>query len=225
MNRVSSLVLFFCSGLILSGGVGFTQRNSAPQPIPMPPAIAPPKEAPYTGNIQLSVDATDIDRHIFRVRETVPVRGGDPLVLLYPQWLPGNHSPGGRVDKLGGLTIRANGNRVEWTRDPVDAFAFHITPPVAATTLDVEFQFLSPVEGSEGRVVMTPEMLNLQWNAVVLYPAGFYSRQIMVEPSVRLPDKWQFGTALEMVSTNGGTTTFARVSLETLVDSPIFAGR
>ena len=29
---------------------------------------------------------------------------------------------------------------------------------------------------------MTPDMLNLQWNAVALYPAGYFARQIMVEP-------------------------------------------
>src|SRR5262249_9264231 len=127
----------------------------------------------------------DTDRRIFRVRESVPVRGGDSLVFLYPQWLPGNHSPTGRVDKFAGLTIQAGGTRVSWTRDPIDVFAFHVGVPAAATMLDIEFQFLSPLETDEGRIVMTSEMLNLQWNAVVLYPAGYFSRQIMVEPSVR----------------------------------------
>ena len=72
---------------------------------------------------------------------------------------------------------------------------------------------------------MTPEMLNLQWNSVVLYPAGYFSRQITVEPSIRLPAGWQFASALEAVSTSGGVTTFKAVSLENLVDSPTFAGR
>ena len=72
---------------------------------------------------------------------------------------------------------------------------------------------------------MTPDMLNLQWNAVALYPAGYFARQITVEPSVRLPDGWQFATALETASKRGGVATFKPVSLETLVDSPMFAGR
>ena len=96
---------------------------------------------------------------------------------------------------------------------------------VGIVALDAEFQYLSPVDTDEGRIVMTPEMLNLQWNAVVLYPAGYFTRQIMVEPGVRLPDNWQFATALETASSNGGLTNFKRVPLETLVDSPIFAGR
>jgi predicted metalloprotease with PDZ domain len=97
--------------------------------------------------------------------------------------------------------------------------------PSGVTSLDVEFQFVSPLAGNEGRVVMTPDMLNLQWGAMSLYPAGYFARQIMVEASVRLPDGWQLATGLETASTQGATTTFKPVSFETLVDSPIFAGR
>jgi predicted metalloprotease with PDZ domain len=121
--------------------------------------------------------------------------------------------------------IRANGARLEWTRDPVNVYAFHVSVPVGVSALDVEFQFLSAVDQSEGRIVVTPNMLNLQWNSVVLYPAGYFSRQIDVEPSVRLPDGWQLATALESVSSGDGLTTFKPVPLNTLVDSPIFAGR
>src|SRR5216117_602343 len=225
-NKKSSNFLWLvCCTLILGNSEGFTQQSARPEPAPARTAIAAPRDISYPGTLRLSVDATDIDRHIFIVRESIPVRGGDSLVLFYPQWLPGNHSPTGRIDKLAGLTIRANGMPVEWRRDTVNVFAFHVAVPANVTALDVEFQFLSPVDTDEGRIVMTPEMLNLQWNAVVLYPAGYFTRQIMVEPSVRLPDNWQFATALETASSNGGITNFKRVPLETLVDSPIFAGR
>ena len=211
-KKITTLIT--CTLVFISTNL-FTQQSAVPEP----------KDIPYAGTIRLNVDATDIERHIFNVRESVPVRGGEQLTLLYPQWLPGNHSPTGRVDKLGGLIIRANGTRLEWRRDPVDVFAFHVAVPAAATSLDVEFQFLSPVEGAEGRIVMTPEMLNLQWNAAVLYPAGYFSRQIVFEATVRIPKDWQLATALDAASTNGDTTVFKPVSLETLVDSPIFAGR
>ena len=138
----------------------------------MPPPIVAPKDVRYPGTIRLNVDASDIERRILSVRETMPVRPGEPIVLFFPQWLPGNHSPTGRVDKLAGLTIRANGTHLEWRRDVVDVFAFHVDVPPAVTSLDIEFQFTSPVETSEGRVVMTPEMLNLQWNTVLLVSGG-----------------------------------------------------
>src|SRR5689334_15155278 len=187
LSNILPVGLLVACALVLSAG-GACAQSAGPQPLPMPAQIAAPKDTPYLAAIRLDVDASDIARRIFKIRETVPVRGGESLVLLYPQWLPGNHSPSGRVDKLAGLMIYANGARIEWVRDPVDVFAFHVAVPASATTLDVDFEFVSPVDGSEGRIVMTADMLNLQWNAVTLYPAGYFARQIMIEPSVRLPD-------------------------------------
>jgi predicted metalloprotease with PDZ domain len=210
---------------LLTAGVNPFAQSAGPQPSAMPAPTAPPRDVPYPGTLRLHVDATDLEHHIFSVSESIPVRGGGQVTLLYPQWLPGNHSPVGRVDKLAGLVIRAGGARLDWTRDPVDVYAFHVTVPSAATALDIDFQFASPLDTSEGRVVMTPDMLNLQWNAVALYPAGYFARQLTVEASVRLPQGWQFGTALEPASTANGVTTFKPVPFETLVDSPMFAGR
>jgi len=200
-------------------------QTDGPTPLPMPPPIPAPQDKPYPGTIKLSVDATDTIRAIFRVHETIPVAGPGPFTLLYPKWLPGNHGPTGPIDKFAGLMIRAGGKTLAWTRDTVDVYAFHVDVPDGAKVLDLEFQFVSPVASNEGRIVMTPDMLDLQWNAVALYPAGYYSRQIMIEPSVRLPAGWQYGTALERASESGGVTTFKPVSFNTLVDSPMFAGR
>jgi len=222
MKVAPALSLTFC--VLIIGGMAVAQ-TTAPQPLPAPASISPPRDVPYPGSIQLSVDATDIDRHIFSVRERIPVRGGESIVLLYPQWLPGNHSPTGRIENLAGLTIHVAGALVQWTRDPIDVFAFHVNVPAAATALDLEFQYLTALNGGQGRVIMTPDMLNLQWSSVVLYPAGYFARQITVEPSVHLPTGWQYATALETSSSNGAVTTFKSVPLETLVDSPMFAGR
>lgn len=152
--------------------------------------IGAPEDIAYPGTIGLAVDAIDVTRHVFRVKETIPVQGS-ALTLLYPKWLPGHHSPTGRIDTLAGLEIYAHGKRVEWLRDTVDVYAFHVDVPSGAKKLDLEFQFLSAGDGNEGRIVMTPEMLNLQWNSVVLYPAGHFVRQITFEPTIRLPDGWQ----------------------------------
>lgn len=64
----------------------------------------------------------------------------------------------------------------------------------------MKFQFLSVQNSREGRIMMTPQMLSLQWNTVALYPAGYLNRDIQVEPSVTLPQGFQFGTALETAS-------------------------
>src|SRR5262245_22331696 len=114
-------------------------QSAGPQPLPMPAQVVAPRDFPYPGAIRLEVDATDLARRLFKVHETIPVRSGESITLYYPQWIPGNHSPTGRVDSIAGLLINANGARVEWVRDPLDVFAFHINVPAGATSLDVNF--------------------------------------------------------------------------------------
>ena len=88
------------------------QPQPQPQPAPEPPPIAPPRDVAYPGQIALQVDARDTTRRILQVHETIPVAGAGPMTLLYPRWLPGNHSPSGPLSQLAGLIITANGSRV-----------------------------------------------------------------------------------------------------------------
>lgn len=192
-----------------------------PQPVPMPPPIPAPQDIPYPGGtIRLSVDATDPAQGIMRVHEVIPVAKSGPMVLLYPRWLPGNHAPNGPINKFAGLTVQAAGKTVPWRRDAADVYAFHIDVPEGAREVALDFQYLSPVESREGRVVSTDVIVNLEWNAVILYPAGYYSRQIPVQAEVNLPPGWQIGTALE-----GENGRFKPTTLNTLIDSPLLAGK
>lgn len=188
------------------------------------PAGPAPRELPYPGAIQLHVDATDLDHRVFRVRETLPVKPG-ALTLRFPRFLPGTHGPSGEILRLAGLKARAGQAELAWTRDTVDVFAFHLDLPKGSTTLELEFQFLSPVNSESGRVVMTREMLNLQWHSVLLYPAGHYVSAITVQPRLSLPAGWQQASALRVARRQGDELEYQPVSVETLVDSPVFAGR
>ena len=196
-----------------------------PQPAPFAPPIAAPQDVAYPGQITLQVDARDVTRRIYQVHETIPVAGGGPMVLLYPKWIPGTHSPSGPIDQLAGLIITAGGQRVEWRRDTVDVYAFHIDVPAGASSLELSYQYLTPTDGRVGRVMASPEMLNLEWNTVALYPAGYFSRDITYRPSVTLPAGWAFATALDGASRQGDAVSFAPVTLNTLVDSPLISGR
>lgn len=71
---------------------------------------------------------------------------------------------------------------------------------------------------------MTPEMLNLQWEKMSLYPAGHYVRRIKVRPSVTLPRGWTPGTSLDGQTRSGDRYSWSETNYEELVDSPIFAG-
>ena len=199
-------------------------------PAPAPPDAASTLQPRYAGRISLAVDATDIARRIFRVREEIPVAPGS-LTLLHPQWLPGKHAPRGAIDKLAGLRISADGRPLAWRRDSNDVHAFHLEIPAGVARVQVEFEFLSPQDAEQGRIVMTHDLLNLQWENLLLYPAGYRVDGIEVAASVRLPPGWQFAGALAPAAgasrepAADGRTAFAPVTLETLVDSPLFAGR
>jgi predicted metalloprotease with PDZ domain len=215
--------LFFAAWCL--AGAAQADGTVGPQPAAPTAAIAAPEDVDFPGVVEVSVDATDLGRRIFRIHETLPVPPAVDLVLLYPKWLPGTHAPEGPLDRLAGLIVRVGGKQIQWVRDPVDVYAFHIAAPPGTTTVDVDFQYLSPVSHAVGRTEVTTDLLVLDWNAVVLYPAGYFARRIPVDVRLTLPDSWALGTALETASAAGPVTSFRRVSLETLVDSPVRAGR
>lgn len=181
-------------------------------------------KAAYPGTIALHVDASNLSQQVFRMRLSMPVRPG-PMTLLYPQWAPGNHGPNIPLTQLAGLKFSAGGKPVEWTRDPVNVYAFHVNVPQGAATLEAEYQFLSPLDTSQGRITMTDDILGVQWQSVALYPAGYDARRITVQPTLTLPKDWQFASALEVEGRSGDEVRFKPHDFDTLVDSPLFAGR
>ncbi|HKT86198.1 MAG TPA: peptidase M61 [Novosphingobium sp.] len=198
---------------------------------PMRPEMASPSvpdavDAPWPGGtIQLDIDASDVTRAAYKVTETIPLAPGTRrLTLLFPQWLPGSHAPRGPLAELVDLHFTADGRPVSWRRDPLEVYAFHLDLPENARQVVARFIHTSPLQASEGRVTVTPEMLNLQWEKMSLYPAGHYVRRIRIRPSVVLPKGWTPGTSLDGQSRSGDRCTWAETDYEELVDSPIFAG-
>jgi predicted metalloprotease with PDZ domain len=199
-------------------------ENSRPEAIPAAAQVPASRDVPYPGTIRLDIDATDVTRGIFRVKESIPVDKAGPLTLLFPKWIQGNHAPRGEIDKLAGLVVTANGKAVTWQRDPYDVYAFHIDVPQGAKTVEIAFEFLSATAPNQGRMVMTPAMLNLQFQSVSLYPAGYYARQIPIQATVRYPEGWRAFSGLPSTAA-AGIYRYEKTSYETLLDSPVFAGK
>lgn len=179
--------------------------------------------------LQLEVDAREAPRRILHARLTIPAAPG-PLTLVYPKWLPGTHGPTGPVTDLVGLRMSAGGQPVPWQRDSVDLYAFRVTVPAGSTSLDVALDFVSglPDGGFASPSSLTTELAMIKWNQLVLYPAGVAPDSLEVAASLRLPDGWDFATALPPAGSAPpapGSVRFAPVSLTTLVDSPLLAGR
>lgn len=223
---MKSAVAIALAALLVSGqALAQKAPQSAPLPGPEAPAIAALRDIAYPGNVQLEVDATDLGRRIFWIRQSVPVTRPGQLTLQYAEWIMGNHAPRGPIYNYSGLVIRANGKQLQWTRDPVDVYAFHVDVPANVKSVDVEAQFLSPVESAQGPIMMTPEMLRLNWYIAALYPAGYYARRINFDVTVKLPEGWDYATALETASRNGNVVRFKTASWETVIDSPLIAGK
>lgn len=217
------LILSVCAAALLTALPVAAQVGTPALPRDLPPIPAPAAQ-PYPGVIRHHVDATDTERKIIRVRQTIPVAQAGPMVLLYPKYLPGNHAATGPIQLVAGVQVSAGGERVEWVRDPLDPYAFHIEVPAGVSEIEVSFDYLSQLSPSQWRVLMTPEMLNLQFEKLLLYPAGYAHDGIMVQTSVRLPDGWNYGVALDTETFVGGEAVFAPISVEMLADSPMFAG-
>jgi predicted metalloprotease with PDZ domain len=65
----------------------------------------------------------------------------------------------------------------------------------------------------------------LQFTSLVLYPAGYKTDGIQAIASVRVPDRWEAVTSLPLAVQRGDLTTYGKVDLTTLFDSPLMAGR
>ncbi|GGD85992.1 peptidase M61 [Tsuneonella deserti] len=200
--------------------------KSAPVAVAVPTATPVPVDAPWPGGtIDLAIDASDTRRGLYHVTETIPLPAGiSELTLLYPEWLPGNHAARGPISQISDIRFLVDGKPVPWKRDPLDVFAFNVSVPKGAREVVARFVHTSPLQSSEGRITMTQEMLNLQWEKMSLYPAGHYTRKIAVRPKATFPKDWKVYTALDGQKRAGDTVTWTVTDYETLVDSPIFAG-
>jgi predicted metalloprotease with PDZ domain len=174
--------------------------------------------------IQLHVDLTDAPRNIYHAQLKIPVQAGE-VSLVFPKWIPGNHRPSGPIGALTGIVMQIAGKPVAWQRDPLDMYQFHVTIPPDANTLDVSLDAITSHDSAGGGgPAASSNILDLNWNAVVLYPKDAKSDDVIFAPSITLPAGWKFGTALPGAKASGDNIEFAPVPLTTLIDSPLIAG-
>jgi predicted metalloprotease with PDZ domain len=175
-------------------------------------------------SIRLRVDLTEAPRNLYHAKLNIPAKVG-PMTLVFPKWIPGNHRPSGPIAALTGIRMEAAGKPLLWQRDAIDMYAFHVIVPEQVHAIDVSVDAITSSDSAGGGgPAASSDLLDLNWNAVVLYPQGVDSDAVEFVPSVRLPAGWKFGTALVPAHASGDEVEFAPVSLTTLVDSPLIAG-
>ncbi|MGK6324385.1 peptidase M61 [Sphingomonas sp. DT-51] len=205
--------------LAISSTTAAAQSARGPVYAARPASVPAPVDRAFDGRVDLRVDATDVDHKIFTVRQLIPVAPGTAATLLYPRWEAASHGPSLTVTDLAGLTIRAAGKTLRWQRDALDPHAFHLDVPAGVRSIEVGFQM---VAGSD---LLTADIVKVPWQRLILYPAGWYARNIAVAATLTLPPGLKASTSLATKRVHGATTGFAATSLETLLDAPVLAGR
>jgi predicted metalloprotease with PDZ domain len=176
--------------------------------------------------VRLSVDASDAPRKIFHAQLRIPAKPGT-LTLYYPKWIPGEHGPTGPITDLTGLKFKASGKMLKWRRDLLDGFTFHVEVPGGESEVVADLDYASPASyepGYSAGMSATEKLYIVNWNTLLLYPAGYASDQLTYNASLRLPAGWKFGTSLHVSTQTGSEIQFAPVSLEMLVDGPVLTG-
>jgi predicted metalloprotease with PDZ domain len=176
--------------------------------------------------ITLTVDASDAPRKMFHAQLHIPAKPG-PLTLYYPKWIPGEHGPTGPITDLTGLKFSANGKPLAWRRDLLDGFTFHVEVPAGESEVVADLDYASPASfetGYSAGMAATEKLYIVNWNTLLLYPAGYGSDQLTYNASLRLPAGWKFASSLRVENQAGADVHFAPVSLTMLVDGPVLTG-
>jgi predicted metalloprotease with PDZ domain len=175
--------------------------------------------------VRLNVDLREAPKRIFHAQMEFSVAPG-PLTLVYPEWIPGEHSPNGPIADLTGLKFRAGDKEIPWRRDSVDMFAFHCEIPAGVSRLQVSLDYLSPTSATStsAKPSATSQMAVLNWYMVVLYPQGMKTDDLTYSATLRLPAGWKFGTALPVAKETPDGIEFQPATLTRLVDSPVITG-
>ena len=186
--------------------------------------LLPARTAASPPPILLYVDASDSARKLFHSELAIPVQPG-PLTLVYPRWgIPTYEFPSGVLNDIVRLKMTGNGRPLEWKRDLVDMFSFHIVIPDNVSTLNVAMDVVAPAHRSDLNAA-TAQLFVLDWYTLVLYPQAAATDEVPIEARLRLPAGWKHGCAIAPVRTVDGVIEFPQTSLTTLVDSPVLSGK
>lgn len=214
MGSSCRLGKFLCLAVILTFVLTFVLTLSCPAFAASGPTI------------ELSVDVSNAPRKMLHSQLRIPAKPGT-LTLYYPKWIPGEHGPTGPITDLTGLKFTANGKTLPWRRDLLDGFTFHVEVPAGASEVIANLDYASPASyepGYSSGISATEKLYIVNWNTLLLYPAGYGSDQLTYNASLRLPAGWKFGSSLHVSSQAGSEMHFAPVSLTMLVDGPVLTG-
>ena len=174
--------------------------------------------------LALYVDASDGERRLLHAEVVIPVHPGH-ITLVYPRWgIPTYEAPAATIDNMVRLKMSGNGRPIEWKRDTVDFFAFHVVVPDDVRALNVAMDVIAPAQRSDFNAA-TGQLVIVDWYTLLLYPQDAAANDLPVKARLRLPTAWNHACALASIIDADGAIEYPATSLATLVDSPVLAGK
>jgi len=176
-------------------------------------------------DLTVRVDAREVARKRVHTELTLAVKPG-PLTLVYAKWMPGEHGPTGPLESMIGLEIKANGERLTWSRDPLDMYALRVAVPRSVNHLDVSMESGLATEGAGSTAAPTSsaQLAIVSWNQFLLFPKGVDADKVSVSATIIAPADWTVVCALESKASPGGAYEFESSTVAQLIDSPVQMG-
>ncbi len=156
-----------------------------------------------------------------------------PLKLAFPRWLPGMHAAEGPLGNFARIKLSANRLPIQWNRDPFDPYTIQTVVPQNCPFIEADYEYVSTNGASEifFGVGSSQELAVINPAAFSLAPQAD-PHNLQVQLILSLPKDWVQSSALTPLnsllntrSTEANVVNYATVSLYTLIDSPIMAGR
>jgi predicted metalloprotease with PDZ domain len=114
-----------------------------------------------------------------------------------------------------------------WKRDEVHLHCVSVQIPEGLAMVKVKLDTICNSSNLDAGAIYSYGNKSLgiiNWNTCILYPEGPTADNQPVNLRLRLPEKWQFATALKGEEPKDGLIKFNTASLTHVIDSPLVAG-
>ncbi len=185
-----------------------------------------PQRAPYATEQRPSRSCStprERPRGIMFVHERMPGRPGRTSRSSIPSGFRASTDRRDRSTTSPTLRVSADGTPLDWHRDPVDLYAFHVNRPAGARP---RRRRLRRADERAGRHDVDALAGGVNWNRALLYQDGVDSHQYFVKPSIVLPPGVGLRDRVARRDRAAATASISTVTpLDMLVDSPLDLGR
>lgn len=177
-------------------------------------------------DLTVRIDAREVESKRVHTFMTLAVKPG-PLTLVFAKWIPGEHGPTGPLESMIRLEIKAHGERLTWSRDPLNMYALRVAVPRGVDHLEVLMDSGLATEGGgfTAGPTSSAQLAVISWNQFLLFPGGVDADKVSVSASIIAPEGWTVVCALDSKAGPSGAREFEGSTVARLIDSPVQMGR